>query len=498
MPPYETINLHPANHAFSVLKTDTYDVICIGSGWAGRVVAARVVKAGLSAVVVESELVGGDCPFWACVPSKVLLQSQQALDEATAVGGARELLNGYKAAVDSEAVFQRRDAFTAGWDDSKLLVPMVENSGASVVRGVGKLVGEKRVEVEATDGGTAVLVANHAVVVCTGSEPIIPNIPGLAASRPWTPRHATSASEAPNHLVIIGAGAVGCEMATAYASFGSKITLVSSTSEVLPQYDMEAGRLVRLSLESKGAKVYLSSTITEVKRESDSTVKVHLASGETIKADEILVAAGRKPITHGIGLEKFDVPTDGRPIPVDESLRVESVPDGWLYAGGDVNGRHPLTHGSKYHGRVIANAILARANGSKIAPQPWDKTSATADVCALPQVVFTTPVVASVGFTHKGAEKAGRRIRVINTPIATLASRIRDDNAHDGWAQWVVEEGSHKLLGATLVGDGAGELLHASTVAVVGEVPLDRLAHAVPSFPTLSEVYLNLLEAAGY
>jgi pyruvate/2-oxoglutarate dehydrogenase complex dihydrolipoamide dehydrogenase (E3) component len=497
MPPYDTINLHPADHAFADLQTDTYDVICIGSGWAGRVISARVVKAGLSAVIVENELVGGDCPFWACIPSKVLLQSQVALDEANAVGGARERIAS-QATVDAEAVFKRRDAISSDWDDSKFLVPMVENSGVSIVRGLGKLVGEKRVEVKATDGGTNVLTANHAVVICTGSEPIIPDISGLAASKPWTPRNAASSSEAPNHLVIVGAGAVGCEMATAYASFGSKITLISSTPEILPQYDMEAGRLVRISLVSKGAQVYLSSNVTEVKRQSDSTVRVSLASGEIIEADEILVAAGRRPVTRGIGLEQFDIPTDGKPVPVDESLRVESVPAGWLYAGGDVNGRHPLTHGSKYHGRVIANAILAKANGSKIPAQPWDKTSATADSAALPQVVFTNPVVASVGLTRKGAEKAGLPIKVIIAPIATAASRVRDDNAHDGWAQWVVEEGSHKLLGATLVGDGAGELLHASTVAVVGEVPLDRLAHAIPSFPTLSEVYLNLLEAAGY
>lgn len=358
MPSYDTISLHPQDHLPSQLGRPIFDVICIGSGWAGRILAARVIKAGLTAViskstalrlfpsvhweefcpfsivikkppphlalwlyspnlgfhaddvrcVVEEELVGGDCPFWACVPSKALLRPQEALAEARAVRGVRELLR-EKPSLDAGTVFKRRDAFTGSWDDGQLLVPMVENSGAALVRGRGKLVGVKRVDVTHENGQRAELEAKHAVAICTGSEPIIPNIPGLRESNPWGPRQATSSSEVPKHLLILGAGVVGAEMATAYASLGAQVTLVSRGAALLPKIDQEAGRLVKEGLESQGAQFYMSATVESVVREeTEDYLTVQLSNGTQVSGvTRILAATGRKAKTSGIGLENFGI-----------------------------------------------------------------------------------------------------------------------------------------------------------------------------------------------
>jgi dihydrolipoamide dehydrogenase len=494
MPSYGAINLHPNSHHPLALHATNWDVICIGSGWAGRVVATRVAKAGHKALVIESELVGGDCPFWACIPSKVLLRPQEALDEVRGVPSLSSLVKGDK--IDAKAAFATRDAFTSNWDDQKILVPFVEAEGACIVRGRGRLIGEKQVRIDATDGSSITLAAKHAIVISTGSSPIIPDIPGLTEAKPWTPRHATSSSTVPGRLVVLGAGAVGCEMATAYASFGSKVTLVSDSAEILPKLPREAGKLVRQSLTNRGASIHLRTEIVRVSREVDNTVIVGLSNGQDLHADEILVATGRKPNSKDIGLEACNLPNDGKYIPVDEFLRVKSVSGNWLFAAGDVNGRHPLTHGSKYHGRAIATDILAKIKGTE-APGGWPRSLAAADKVALPQVIFTNPVVASVGLTEDTANEAGVSVRAISATTQTLGGRIRNTAVDEGWAQWIVENGTDKLVGATLVGKGVEDLIHASTVAIVGEMTLDRLAHAVPCFPTMSEVYLNLLEAAG-
>jgi dihydrolipoamide dehydrogenase len=351
MPPYKSINLHPTDHLPSSLKTKTFDIICIGSGWAGRVAAARVVNAGMTAVIVEKELIGGDCPFWACVPSKALLRPEVAFDNAKAVSGVKERVHVSKG-LDVQSVFARRDLYTAGWDDSKILVPLVESSGTVIVRGTGTLVSEKKVAVESDNGENIVLEANHAVVLCTGSEAIIPDIPGLAESDPWGPRQATSSSIVPEHLLIIGAGAVGCEMAVVYASLGSKISIICPHDEVLPKFDPEAGEIVRKNMERFGLTVHRSVKATSVSRDSAGKVKITLSNGESITGTKILLAAGRTPKTASLGLENFGIPTDGTPVDVDESLCVRSVSGDWLYAAGDINGRAPLTHFCKYEGTL--------------------------------------------------------------------------------------------------------------------------------------------------
>ena len=513
MPSIETISLHPSTHPPSSLTSQSFDIICLGSGWAGRIIAARCVAAGLSAVIVEKELVGGDCPFWACVPSKALLRPAEALDDARHVSGARERLTDVSVPVDPEAVLKRRDVFTGGWDDTKVLVPMVENSGTHLVRGVGRITGVKRVNVTLDVSGgkteSVDLEARQAVAICTGSEPIIPDIPGLADAKPWGPREATSSSVVPETLLIVGGGVVGVEMATVYQSLGSKVVLASRSPELLPSFDDEAGEIVRKKLESRGVQVLTSTEVTSVKRETPGgTVTATLSSNKNpheIQASEILVATGRRAITRDIGLESlgYDAPSleAGRPITVDESLAVRNITSNttpWLYAAGDVNGRAMLTHTSKYHGRIAANAIIARArNTFPSKPTPFDRFSASADLSAVPQVVFSDPAVASVGLTRKAAERAGRAVRVVTAPAQTLGANLRAEGYEAGWAQWVLEAETGVLLGATFVGSEVAELLHASTVAVVGGLRVEQLVHAIPSFPTMSEVYLSLVDAAG-
>ena len=468
-----------------------------GSGWASHIAAKRLGKEGMSSIIIEFELFGGDCPFWACVPSKALLRPGEALDEAKKVPGVSSNVSNVTGP-DVEKVLERRDAFTSNWDDSRVVIPFISGDNITLVRGRGKIIGVKQVLVESPDAHSVTLDARQAVVVCTGSEPIFPNIPGLAEAKPWTPRHAASTSLVPKHLVILGAGAVGCEMATVFTDLGGKVSLISSTTELLPRIDPEAGALVRQSLSAMGVKVYVSAKVTKVHRISDSELVVSLQSGVTINATEILVAAGRRPRTEDLGLEAFGLAVDGRPIAVDESLLVPLDSGNWLYAGGDVNGRAAMTHTTKYQGRILASSILARRNGAQPKGVEWDAISATADKYARPQVVFTRPTVASVGFTRHAAKASGKKVREITAPLKTLGARLREDEFEDGWAQWIIDEDSGTLLGATFVGDNVTELLHASTVAIVGHMDLARLAHAIPSFPTMSEVYLSLIEAAGF
>lgn len=514
MPSIDSINLHPDTHPPSSLKSKTYDVICLGSGWAGRMIAMRCVAAGLSALIVERELFGGDCPFWACVPSKALLRPAEALNDSRHVGGARERLTSPEVGVDAEAVFNRRDIFTAGWDDTKILVPLVEATGVHLVRGVGRITGEKKVSVTLNAGHQKMqsidLVASQAVAICTGSEPIIPDIPGLAEAKPWTPREAASSSIAPKSLFIIGGGVVGAEMTATYQNLGSNVTLASRSPEMLPSLDPEAGRIVRKKLESRGARILTSTAVKKVDRKTPGgpvTITLSSSTGERqVSAAEVLVATGRRAITEGLGLDRFGLDAKaleaGIPIAVDESLLVKGVSSNseapWLYAAGDVNGRAMLTHTAKYHGRLAANAIIARARGKfPKAPSYLDSFSASADQIAVPQVIFTDPQVASVGLTHMAAQKAGRAVRVVEAPAETLGARLHAEGYETGWAQWVIEEGTGVLLGATFVGTEVADLLHASTVAIVGGLRVDQFVHAVPSFPTMSEVYLNLLDAAG-
>lgn len=425
----------------------------------------------------------------------MLLRSPEVLQSAKTIRGAKERINGSEG-VDTKALFERRDQITMGWDDTKGLVPLIESTGAQMVRGFGKLVGEKTVQITPPGGAVVELEARLAVVLATGSTHILPDIPGLKDADPWGPRDATSSSDVPGHLIIMGGGVVGAECATAYSSYGAKVTLVCSSAEIIPRMDPEAGRIVRQALEAKGVTVLCSAKVTRVERLGPSKLMVDLSTGGRFEGSELLVAAGRKANIGGIGLENVGVDAGDRFLQVDEHLRVVGVTGKWLYAAGDVNGRSPLTHSSKYHAAVVANAIVADSKGVCDGDSDYSATSATADRHAVPQVIFTDPVIASVGVTRIAAKGKGLKVREVPGTMAGPGYNIHSDQPAESWAQWLIDD-QDRLVGATFVGSDAAEVLHASTVAIVGGVQMSRLMHAIPSFPTLSWVYYNLMDAAG-
>ena len=471
----------------------TYDVVVIGAGSAGENVADRSVKGGLSALIVESDLLGGDCSYWACAPSKALLRPGQAVAAARRVDGARQAISGR---LDVAKVLDRRDRFCEGWHDSEH-VEWLKNAHVDLLRGHGRLAGLRCVEVETADGTVAVS-ARHAVVITTGSEPALPPVPGLDTVAPWTTNQATTAKQAPGHLVVLGGGVAGCELSQAWASLGSKVTVIENVERLLATFDPIAGELVAESMRESGIDVRLGVSVTGAERHLGGTVVVHLDDGSEVVGDELLVAAGRQPRTTDLGLDTVGLEAGGW-LSVDDTMAVVGVPgvsDYWLYAAGDVNHRVLLTHQGKYQARICGHAIVARAGG-RLDAAPWGRHCATADHSAVPQVVFTDPEVASVGLSEAEARDSGIAARVVDFALGDVAwaSLYADD--YRGHARMVVDDDRRVVVGATFVGPAAGELLHAATIAIVGEVPLDRLWHAVPAYPTISEVWLSLLESYG-
>ena len=462
----------------------TFDVVVLGAGATGENVADVVVKGGLSAVLVEPELVGGECSYWACMPSKTLLRGTEVLEEARAVDGARQAVTGEQ---DVAATLARRDTFTHDWDDSSQ-VRWVEGAGIALVRGAGRLTGERTVVVD-TDDGELRLVARHAVAVCTGSEAAVPPIEGLDAIDAWTPREATSAKEPPDRLLILGGGYVGCEMATAWQALGSQVTIFQRGPRLLDGLEPTAAEAVTASLQARGVEVHTSCEITAARREGAEVVAT--TSHGDLRGDELLVAVGRRARTRDIGVDAVGL-EPGRYLDVDDTMQVRGVP--WLYGVGDVNGRRQLTHMGKYQARQAGAAIVARARGDQVSTDDWSPFVATADRRATPSVVFTVPQVASVGLTSVQAEKDGVRHRVVSYPLGSVAGASVFADGYEGTATAVVDPDREVLLGVTFVGPGVAELLQAATVAVVGEVPISRLWHAVPAYPTMSEIWLRLLE----
>ncbi|WP_029151270.1 dihydrolipoyl dehydrogenase family protein [Microbacterium indicum] len=458
------------------------DVIVIGAGPVGENVADRAVRGGLETVIIESELVGGECSYWACMPSKALLRPGQALRAAQSVRGVTG------GSLDPAAILARRDAFASDWNDAGQ-VRWLDSAGISLVRGHGRISAEREVTVEQEDG-SVVLRARHAVVVSTGSEAAIPDIPGLAEAEPWTSREATSVEEIPASLVIIGGGVVAVEAATFFADLGTAVTVLSRGS-LLSRLEGFAGEAVRDALGDRGVEVREGARILEVDRAGD--VLVTTDDGE-VTADQILVATGRRARTGDIGLRAVGL-EPGEWIDVDDTLRDPG--SDWLYATGDVTGRTALTHQGKYEARAAGDAIVARAKGEEVDESPWGRHVATADHRAQPQVVFTDPEVASVGLTSAEAEETGIEHRVVDYDLGSVAGAALVADGFEGKVRAVIDEERRVIIGMTLVGPGAGEQLHAATVAVVGAVPLERLWHAVPAYPTVSEFWLRLLETYG-
>ncbi|MEF3404380.1 dihydrolipoyl dehydrogenase family protein [Agromyces sp. CCNWLW203] len=471
------------------------DVIVIGGGPVGENAADRARAAGLEVVIVERELVGGECSYWACIPSKTLLRSAAALRAAQRVGGARQAVTGR---LDVAAVLARRDYWVSDWSDQGG-ADWLESIGVGLERGHGRLDGVRRVVVERTGGEEVVYLARHAVIVATGSDAVIPPVDGLAASRPWTSREATSVTEPPARLVVIGGGVTGVEMATAFAGFGTEVTVIAR-SGLLGGMEPFAGEAVAKGLRELGASVRLDAAVERVERAASGEVVVTLAGGEAVTADEVLVATGRRPRSERLGLETIGL-EPGDWVAVDDTMLATGA-DGnderpWLYAVGDLNHRALLTHQGKYQARAVGDLVAARALGRAEQTAPWGAHVATADHSAVPQVVFAEPEAVSVGLTAAAAERDGRRVRLADVSFSSVsgAGILADD--YEGRARLVVDADRGTVIGATFVGQDVAELLQSATIAIVGEVPVDRLWHAVPAFPTMSEVWLRLLEALG-
>lgn len=465
-----------------------FDLIVIGAGAIGENVADRAVQGGLTAALVEAELVGGECSYWACMPSKVLLRAGAVLHAASDVDGAEQAISG---GVDPLGVLRRRDAIVHDWNDSSQ-VEWVKGAGIELVRGHARFTGPKQLTVTAADGTTTELVARHAVTVSTGSAALLPDIPGLIEAKPWTSRDATSAKHVPASLAIMGGGVVGCEMATAYASMGCRVTLLSR-GPLLPALEPFAGEAVQAALEKAGVDVRIGAQAASVRR-TGTDVVVELTDGSRVAAEELLVAIGRTPRTEDLGLETLGL-TPGDWLTVDDTLRVEGFD--WLYATGDVNHRALLTHQGKYQARAAGDVIAARAKGEPVDDALWGRHVATADHEAVPQVTFTDPEVASVGLTAEAAKKAGYDIRVVDYDLSWIAGASALADHYEGRARAVIDATHEVIIGVTFVGRDVGEMLQAATIAIVGKVPLKRLWHAVPAYPTLNEVWLRFLETDG-
>jgi pyruvate/2-oxoglutarate dehydrogenase complex dihydrolipoamide dehydrogenase (E3) component len=453
-----------------------FDVVVMGAGPAGEVCAGRLGDSGLEVAIVEPHLIGGECSFYACMPSKAMLRPGELLMEVRRIPGVAEAVTGD---LDAGAVLRRRDEIIHDLDDSSQ-VPWLESRGITLVRAPGRLDGEKRVV-----AGDDTLLARKAVVVATGSSPLIPPIDGLREAEPWTNREATTAKEVPGRLAILGGGVVGVEMAQAYVSLGSQVTLVERGDRLIAREEPFAAEEVEQSLRERGVDVMLGTSATSVSAE-DGEVTVELDKGGPVHADELLVAIGRKLNSDQIGVETVGL-EPGKPIEVDDSMR--SNGSDWLYAIGDVNGRALLTHMGKYQARIAADVILGYPTGC---------VNTTADGGRSPRVIFTDPQVAAVGYTLDAAQQDGLNARAVevSTQGNAGASFYGRDDAR-GTARLVVDDDRGVIVGATITGPEIAEFLQAATIAVVAEVPLDRLFHAVPAFPTRSEIWLYLLEALG-
>ncbi|EIV93708.1 NAD(P)/FAD-dependent oxidoreductase [Frankia sp. QA3] len=485
------------------------DVIVLGAGPAGENVAGRCADAGLAVTVVERELVGGECSYWGCIPSKTLIRPGEVLAAARRVPGAAAAVTG---ALDAAAVFARRDRLVGGFSDDSQ-VPWLTDKGVTLVRGTGRLTGRPRqVEVTAADGDRRVLTASRAVVVATGSRATVPPIPGLADAEPWDNRSATAARSVPRRLVVLGGGAVGAELAQAFRRLGSaEVTLVEGSPRLLAREEEFAGEQVRAAFEADGIAVRLGTRAVEVRRSRPGPeaprgpVTVTLAgvagtqagaagsdsAGGTVVADEILVAVGRTPATGDLGLAGVGL-SPGRFIEVDDRFLAVGVSGGWLYAVGDVCGRALLTHMGKYQARIVADVITGRRDAA------GEPARDVADNVAIPRVTFTDPQVSAVGLTERAAREAGLAVRAVSVATGGVAGASVRGEGITGTSKIVVDESRRVLVGATFTGPDTQEMVHAATVAIVGAVPVERLWHAVPSFPTVSEVWLRLLEEYGF
>ncbi|MCG8920554.1 NAD(P)/FAD-dependent oxidoreductase [Actinokineospora sp. PR83] len=449
----------------------TVDVAVVGLGPGGEALAARLAGAGLSVLGIESRLVGGECPYFACVPTKMMTRAADALAEARRAG---ELAGSVEVTPDWAPVAARiRDEATADWDD-KAAVDRLLASGARFLRGTARITAPGELEVTGPDG-THTVAATRGIVLNTGTDPAVPPIPGLADGPVWTNREAVRATEVPESLAVIGGGPVGCEFAQVFARFGAEVTLLQSNARLLPQDEPEAGELLAERLTADGVAVRTGVKITGA-RHAEGRVTLEVEGGEPVTAARVLVAAGRKTDMAALGLGAYGLDESAKGPAVDDRMRAAEG----LWAIGDITGKGAFTHMSMYQAGIAGDDILGRET--------------KADYRAVPRVTFTDPEVGSVGLSEAAAREAGLTVRTGITRIPDSSRGFIHKLGNAGLIKLVEDADRGVLVGATSMGPGGGEVLGALAVAVHGEVPVDTLRGMIFAYPTFHRAISSALD----
>ena len=439
--------------------TEQVDVVVLGMGPGGEDAAGRLAQAGLDVVGVDGTLLGGECPYWGCIPSKMMIRAGNLLAEARRVPG---MAGTSVVTPDWTPVARRVREATDSWDDS-VAVARFEGKGGRFVRGWGRLDGPRRVVV-----GDEAFEARRAVVVATGAKPWAPPIPGLAelADRTWTNRQAIEAETLPGSLVVLGGGAIGVEISQVFARFGTEVWVVEAADRLVPPEEPEASTLVAAVLHREGVQIRTSATITAVRHDQGRFV-LELEGDRPVIGDRLLVATGRRPDLASIGAATIGVDESARALPVDDRLRVT---DG-VWGLGDVTGVGAFTHVSMYQANIVVEDILGND------PPP-------ADYRALPRVTFTDPEIGSVGLTEAAARRQGLAVRTGSYPVPDSTRGWIHKAGNDGFIKLVEDAGRGVLVGATSAGPVGGEVLSMLTLAVHAEVPVDQLRRMIYAYPT--------------